>query len=402
MSVENFFFLVIFSMPLYLCRLNIFGLPTNIFEILAILAIIFFFIQKRKSFIKSFQNLPKIVCVAILFIISGVLLSTLFNNTYATGFGILKSWFLIPIIFSYLLYSTLNLESAIEKVFVSIYLSAVLIGIISIIYKITGIVTYDNRLEAFYLSPNYLAMYLSPGILFGFYFLVKSFQNKLCSYRFFIHIVTLALVFIPLYYTYSYGAWLAVGLSVLTLIMLTVNKKRLLIVGLFGALAVIIFIFQADNQKFSNFFSERSSFASRTMIWDASLLMIKQHPFLGIGPGNFQAVYLSLQKFFPPYIEWAVPEPHNLFLAFWIQTGLLGLLGFLFLLFFIFRSLLAILKNKKGAALAVPILGFFVYTILHGIIDTPYWKNDLSFIFWICVFLTLSICKLSKAKDLII
>ena len=25
------------------------------------------------------------------------------------------------------------------------------------------------------------------------------------------------------------------------------------------------------------------------------------------------------QKHFPPYLEWAVPQPHNLYLAFWLQ-----------------------------------------------------------------------------------
>ena len=397
-STENFFCLIIFCLPLYLYRINIFGFPTNIFEILAMFAILFFFIEKRRSSIKKFKTLPKFVIIAISLILIGVSMSIIFNNAYATGFAILKSWFLIPILFSYLLFNILDSESTLEKVFRSIYFSAVFIGIISIVYKITGIVTYDNRLEAFYLSPNYLSMYLSPGIFFGFYFLVKSFQNKPYSYKFFMHIILLSLVFIPLYYTYSYGAWLAVCLSFLVLIALIANKKRLLIIGLFSVVAVTVFIFQINNQKFSNLFSERSSFASRMMIWNASVLMIKQHPFLGVGPGNFQANYLLLQKFFPPYLEWAVPQPHNIFLAFWIQTGIVGLTGFLLLLFFVFRLLLTILKNKKGAALATPILGFFIYTVLHGFIDTPYWKNDLSFLFWICIFLALSIYNISKSE----
>ena len=397
-STENFFYLVIFCLPLYLYRISILGLPTNIFEILAILSILFFFIEKRRSFAKKFKTLPKFVLIAISFIIIGVFMSIFFSNAYAAGFAILKSWFLIPIFFSYMLYAFLNSETAVEKVFASIYASVVLVGIIGIVYKIAGIVTYDGRLEAFYLSPNYLSMFLAPGIFFGTYFLTKSLKNKASICNSAIHLVSLIFVLIPFYYTYSYGAWLAVCLSILALIMLSINKKRLLIVSLFGAIAVTVFFFQADNQKFSNLFSERSSSASRMMIWNASRLMIKQHPILGIGPGNFQSEYLLLQKYFPPYLEWAVPEPHNLFLAFWIQTGVLGLIGFLLLLFFIFRFLLAALKNKKGAALAAPVLGFFTYTILHGFIDTPYWKNDLSFLFWICVFLTLSIYNISKSE----
>ena len=323
-------------MPLYLVHTSIFGLPTNIFEILTVLAMVFFFIKKRNNFIQNFLILPKFIFIAILLIIIGVLMSILFNNAYATGFAILKSWFLIPIIFSCLLYDTLNSERAVEKVFMSIYFSTAIIGLISIIYKVAGSVTYDNRLEAFYLSPNYLSMYLSPGIFFGCYFLIKSFQEKACSYKFFTNVVLLTFIFIPLYYTYSYGAWLAVFVSFLILLVLFANRKHLLAASAVVVITMLIFIFQTNSPRFSNLFAERSSLASRIMIWNASFLMIKQHPLLGVGPGNFQTAYLSLQKYFPPYLEWAVPQPHNLLLAFWIQAGILGLIGFVLLLFLLF------------------------------------------------------------------
>ena len=400
-------------MPLYLFRINILGLPSNIFELITILVIAFLILKERKRLPEKFFDLPKLLPISIILILLGVLLSILFNDNYRAGFGILKSWFLVPLLFSFLLYAILESKTAVEKVFLSIYLSAALVGLIGLVYKISGIVTYDNRLTAFYLSPNYLSMYLSPGIFFGCYFLIKYFQllnfgkqaRNILFYRLvptgtegykikyflpvFSHIVLLTFIFVPLYYTYSYGAWLAVFISLLATAAFVANKKRLLITGAFGMIILIIFIFQINTPKFSALmqFSERSSFASRAMIWDASLLMIKQRPLAGIGPGNFQATYLSLQNYFPPYLQWAVPEPHNLFLAFWTQAGMLGLVGFLLLLFFIFDTLWDILKNKKNAALAAPLLGYFVYIVLHGLVDTLYWKNDLAFLFWVSVFL---------------
>ncbi|KKQ00231.1 MAG: hypothetical protein US09_C0017G0018 [Candidatus Moranbacteria bacterium GW2011_GWD1_36_198] len=100
-----------------------------------------------------------------------------------------------------------------------------------------------------------------------------------------------------------------------------------------------------------------------------------------------------MQKYYPPYLEWAVPQPHNIFLAFWLQTGFLGFIGFLFLLLFTFTTLWQQLKNKKNTALTAPLLGFFIYSILHGLVDTIYWKNDLAFLFWICLFLVLFLQK---------
>lgn len=388
-------------MPLYLVHVNIFGLPTNVFEILAILAIGFWIAKNRKGFLNKSLRLPKLLIVSIVILLAGIILSLLFNNYSAAGLGILKSWFLIPIAFSYMLYVNLDSKPTIEKVFLSIYFSAVLVGLISIIYKILGIVTYDNRLESFYLSPNYLAMYLSSGIFFGCYFLIKNLKNNFCNYQFLAQIILLIIILVPLYYTYSYGSWLAVCAATLILIMILAKSRRLVTMSILGIFFVVIFIFQINTPKFLalTHSPERSSFTSRMMIWDTSLMIIKQHPFLGIGPGNFQTVYLSLQKYFSPYLEWAVPEPHNIFLAFWIQAGILGLIGFLFLLFFVFRVILEILKNKTERLLLMPLLGFFLYTILHGLIDTTYWKNDLSFLFWVCIFTTIAIKNIIETKN---
>ncbi|HOW60517.1 MAG TPA: O-antigen ligase family protein [Candidatus Moranbacteria bacterium] len=397
LSIENFFCLVIFSLPLYLYRLSLGGISTNLFEILAVSVMFFSFFKRKKLFINDFYGLPKYFIASVVLVVTGVLFSILLNNSYASGFSIFKSWFILPIIFSFMLYVFLDSEIFLEKIFMTIFLSTALVGAISIVYKILGIVTYDNRLQSFYLSPNYLAMYIAPGIFFGFYFLAKSFRKNAYGYGFFTNVFLLLLVLSPLYYTYSYGAWMAACTSFLVLIVLAAKKRKFLFIAIFLLTIAAAFVLQINSPKFLDLFSERSSWASRTMVWKASVLMIKQNPVWGVGPGNFQTNYLSLQKYFPPYLQWAVPEPHNIFLAFWIQTGLLGLAGFLFLLFYVFRILLDILRdNKKNAAFAAPIFGFFLYTVLHGLIDTPYWKNDLSFLFWVCVFLTLVVYKKYK------
>lgn len=396
--MDNLFLLTILCMPLYLVRVSIFGLPTNIFELLAIATITLWVLKNKNSKATIRRDIPKLLFASTLFVLLGTILSILFNDSYAAGFGILKSWFFIPIIFSYALYTRLKSKLDFEKIFLSVYFSISLIAIIGIVYKLAGKVTYDNRLEIFYGSPNYLAMYLSSGFFFGVYFLLKSWFQKKYSKKIFFHLFLLIIVSISLFFTYSYGA-LSASLAALFLSAAVIfpNKKYFLL-GIFVSVAFLAFIFQINSPKFSGLFSERSSLASRMIICDASLLMIKENPILGIGPGNFQTNYLALQKHFPPYLEWAVPEPHNLFLAFWIQSGLLGIIGFLSLLYFIFNTLWISLKHKKDALTCASLLGFFLYTILHGLTDTTYWKNDLSFIFWINTFLLVYLSKKLSSK----
>ena len=124
--------------------------------------------------------------------------------------------------------------------------------------------------------------------------------------------------------------------------------------------------------------------SSRMMIWKSSALMIKNNFIFGIGPGNFQNKYLEYQKYFPPYLEWAVPQSHNLYLAFWLQSGIIGLIGLIGLIStWLKKTIGEILKNQKNSALLAVSLGIVIYILLHGILDTTYWKNDLALIFWI-------------------
>jgi len=45
--------------------------------------------------------------------------------------------------------------------------------------------------------------------------------------------------------------------------------------------------------------------------------------------------------------------------------------------------------HKKSFSLIM--LTVIFATLLHGLIDTPYWKNDLSLIFWSMIYLGLSL-----------
>ncbi|OGI21597.1 MAG: hypothetical protein A3J06_01000 [Candidatus Moranbacteria bacterium RIFCSPLOWO2_02_FULL_48_19] len=108
----------------------------------------------------------------------------------------------------------------------------------------------------------------------------------------------------------------------------------------------------------------------------------------GIGLGRFQEVYLEYQKYFPPYLEWAVPQPHNLYLAVWLQTGLLGLIGFILL---VSRAIILLIKNKSRESALL--LGLLTLYLIYGLFDTPFFKTDLAFSFWLVIALIMTLPK---------
>lgn len=369
--MENLVYFSILAMPLYLLRFSLAGIHTNVFEILALVCVAWFFIQRRSFKIALRDYKTYFMPVGLIMI--GLFVSTLLNDEYRTGFGIIKGWFVIPLIFAWVVIETLRPE----KIFQAIYQSVFLVASASLVYFITGELTFDGRLQAFYNSPNFLAMYLAPAVIIG----SRLWENNKKYYT-----LSLTLILLVLYLTFSYAAWIAVFLAIVTRLVFEKreffrNKKIAMIL----ALILVVFLLQLGTSKMNGLLrmEERSSFSSRMMIWSAAGKIISDNPVWGIGPGNFQDKYLEYQKYFPPYLEWAVPQPHNIFLAFWLQAGLTGLIGFLTLLFFWFKNLWK--ENKKEIQITSGLI--MIYIILHGLFDTTYFKNDLAVVFWLIIFL---------------
>lgn len=130
--------------------------------------------------------------------------------------------------------------------------------------------------------------------------------------------------------------------------------------------------------------------------------MIHDHPILGVGPDNFLYYYTDDANCVPGqpallahhyYVqagtnfERCVSHPHNLFLDFWLSTGVLGLVAALWLL-----ALFAILGVRawreasmewKGPITAVLLI--MLATVIHGEVDNSYFLPDLAVIFWLCL-----------------
>jgi O-antigen ligase len=77
--------------------------------------------------------------------------------------------------------------------------------------------------------------------------------------------------------------------------------------------------------------------------------------------------------------------PHDMWLTTWSETGLLGLLAFAAIFFgLLWRGWRAI---ARATDIYKPVVwgttGALVLYLVHGLFDSPYWKNDLSVEFWL-------------------
>jgi O-antigen ligase len=76
--------------------------------------------------------------------------------------------------------------------------------------------------------------------------------------------------------------------------------------------------------------------------------------------------------------------PHNFFLNFWVELGLLGAVLFVWLFIkIIILCFKLLVNNDKDRYIILGILGAIIVIIVHGIVDVPYFKNDIAVMFWV-------------------
>lgn len=371
-------------------KVTVFGLPLYIHEIFVLLAAGAFGVHlwEKKSFREvkdTFVETKWFLIPALVFVL-GATVSMLTNPITATTLGQWKSWFILPFLF-FLLLLVIGKPREVWMMWLRLWFLGITgMAIGALLQWTMGTLTYDHRLSWPFLSPNMLALFLEPAIILG---LLLSFEERSRRMRFGVIFLSFSLLF-AIVATRSYAAWVSgvVGAGVFLWLTVRDTKKRWFLCGLLGTLLLFGMIFEMGTSKGNDIFhwNERSSEASRLMIWQSAGKMIADHPVFGIGPGRFQETYLSYQRYFSPYLEWAVPQPHNLFLAVWLETGLIGLIGFFWLLIaWISRVAVALKKNdaeKTKNHLLVVAVSLLAIFCVHGLADTPYFGNALAYFFW--------------------
>ena len=412
---ERGFTAVIFLTPFYILRVRNLSIPTNGLELLIIAAVIgwaFYCLRNKKMF---FTADIKILALSG-FIIAGGVLSALASEPALRlpSLAIFRAFIFEPIIFALALQAAIKQKIFSSSSIIRAYVfSASFVALLSLAGALLnhfnnslfeGFLTYDGRLKGFYLSPNHLAMYLAPAVPL----VIAQAVSRLMSARDpstrisrsgkgFLTLMTLAglpladiflasIILSALFLTKSFGAIAATAIGLWFFATIYFKNRRKLWLEVSAVLVLPLLFLVAKEAQVLFVDPERSSLASRLMIWRSALTILRDHHIFGIGPGNFQEYYLAYQKYFSPYLEWAVPQPHNLLLALWLQTGILGVIGFVWLIFNRFKKLVNRLKsdlNQSDKIITAAVVSAVVIILMHGLVDTTIWKNDLATMFFV-------------------
>jgi len=396
-----------FFFPLYLFRFDILGIPTNLTEIIIWLVGCIFIIEiiatQRFNFFNIWKNNSKIFWPALFFLLAISL--TIFITvpkeliffdgidertiaTFRIALGQWKGFVFTPLIFLFLLRQA-PLQNRI-RAFNNFLITAALLSIFSwgLVFFGKGF-TADLRLAGPFESANYLTLFLAPALA-GIIPQILNDRKKKLNW------LIGGIILAGIIGTRSYAAWLAVGSTIFIFFLwqLHFNWNWRKIIITFFILAGI-FTTQIGSEKFTNFlnFSQRSSTTVRLEVWQIAFNLIRENFIFGIGPGQFETQYLqnahAILGRIP--IEWVMLHPHNFFLTTWLSAGILGLSAMLWLIINFFRLVKEKVKQQSSKlinsekVIIISATLAFLTILLHGLVDTPFWKNDLALIWWLII-----------------
>ncbi len=389
----------------YLIRFDVAGIPLTLLEVLTYFLFALWFlalIQKKVTlnWSKRVKNYSLFIFLLLVAATIGVLVTphtillpgdTLLD-AQKQALGVWKGWIVAPILYFVVLTQVIKTKADTDKLLHMFIYSAVAVSLIAYALALfANGLTYDMRLSGFYESANYLSLYIAPAIVLASYYILQKTGKK----QHLIDVASLTVMVHTLFFTQSYAAILAIfGTLILYVLYAGIKYFGSIKKAISWALALLLVFVaitatQFNSRKFQQFldFENRSSTSVRLEIYEASYKMLKRYPLAGHGLGVYQARYQTdgreLLERIP--MEWNIPHPHNVFLAFWLNTGLLGFLAFLVIL---------LLAHTK---FTYPILALWV-TLIHGVFDTPFWKNDLAMIFWLII-ASIVVLQNTNAKD---
>ncbi len=376
--VNILLFATILSIPLYFIRVPVFTTSLSILTCFLLTLSIILFIVHHKHILTIFKEEKILWYLALFFVLSFV--PVLFLHPSLHGLGVFIEWLFMPALTGFLIFVHIT-QHFHARTWISTGMLTILflVSCISLLYLLHDTTTFDGRLQAYFLSPNHLAMFIAPLIFFVLAYFTTTRSLLIKIFVFF----TLSLALTTLFFTYSFSTLFVLLFLSIIIALILIKRKMLLF---FTTLLIIISLFFVGYQKIlhSNADWQRNSFASRLMIWDSATFHIQNNTILSSGIDNFQQDYLSAQPYFEPYLEWSAPTPHNLLLTLWISGGFFSVLFFCLLCTrWLYLSIYTYHKTKNTTIL------FYIAALLtilfSGVLDTPYWKNDLSIIFWIII-----------------
>ena len=268
------------------------------------------------------------------------------------------------------------------------------------------------RVYSYLGNPNLLSAYILPSIALSMaaFFVWQRILPKLLALTIFTINISC------LYFTGSRSGWIALIILIMmfSLLLFTWFKDELpsfwrqwLLPLTFGTFISLIFSLIVSNDilqsRIMSIFIGRADSSNnfRINVWTSVVNIIKDYPFLGIGPGND-----AFSKIYPLYMspKYSALSAYSIFLETAVETGLIGLSIFVWLIFTILNQGIQKIRrfknnNNSYGIWLIGAIAAIVSLLIQGLFDTVWYRPQVNTLWWFLVALIASQYRLCKKEN---
>lgn len=415
---------VVFAMPVYLLRFQLWFLPMTILEIMILILFVVWLIKARK--IKEKISLSNYKWWGLVFLLTATI-SVVVATDRVSALGVWRAYFIEPIMFFVVFINSIKTKEDWQRIIKALVWSALFVSVPAVIQKFTGWgITNEfwkneetRRVVSWYGFPNAVGLYLAPiamimaGLILQskikFIEAWKAKEKVQLSFFEWLTFITFILSSLAIIFAKSEGALIGLlgGLVFLGLFY-PYKLSRYGTLGLVVVLLVVGFVVpQVRNYAAEKFTLSDRSGQIRQQQWSETMDMLEaNNEIFGAGLSNYQeavypyhkeAIWIE-DKNEPNWKEkiqtdeeyrikmWQPLEiymyPHNFFLNFWSELGLFGLLAMIVLTLKFVANYFRV-KSDENKKIYLILLAALIVVLVHGQVDVPYLKNDLSVLWWL-------------------
>ena len=367
--------------PAYTIRWRVGFYPTTLLEATILLSVAAFAFESWR--LRSLPNWrsPFTLPIAI-FVVAGAI-SVVVAPDRRAALGIYRAYLLEPVAFFFVLSTVVTTFNRAIVVLGGLATAGVVVGVANSAVVLDAIRhhTLNPAVTApviIYTNANDVALFLVPLIAIAGSLVLYNTNQR-------VRIASLAFLVIAgasTLLSFSRGGYLALAAVALGLALS--HRRRWWLVGATAAVGVVLILIPPINHRLAvevDFSNGSNTLVGRFELWRVSLHMLQQHLLFGAGLSGFAQTIAPLWN--PTHTDRFI-YPHNLVLTFWSETGLLGLVAFAWImvtgLIQAWRGWRRQMSEWRSIELGVFLA--LVAVLVHGLVDVPYFKNDLALEFW--------------------
>ena len=370
-------FVALAASPSYVVRFHAGPLPSDLLEVLLVVAILL-------GVAALGTRLPiwnPLTPPALLFL-AGATLDVWFSPTHREAAGAWKAYFIEPALASLVIIGLASTRRRVMVILAGLGVAGMIVAAVNVANSLHAVALHRFSVVtppvAIYNSANAVALYLAPLVAVALPLALFSDDARERLGAGIFSIVAASAIVL----SFSRAGWVTlVAIAVFTGLF---HRWRWRMLAALVALALILGLGVPKARRRIlvefDFHNPDNTISLRQSLWQSSIRMLEHHPLFGGGLAGFAQ---SVQPYRVPSYRERLIYPHDIFLNFWSETGLIGLAGFLWLCGGLVAQCLRGLRRELWVRMiSIGLLGVLLAFLVHGLVDVPYFKNDQSLAFW--------------------